>query len=128
MTLPNGETIRPTEGFQLVATTNEDPSILPEALADRFLIRHITEPHPGAIMSLPEPLRDLAWETGRATDGRRISVRRFHQLVRLVNADVCDTMQAVRIVLGDKRGQRLMDTLNVPSKDGNPITRWANSR
>jgi MoxR-like ATPase len=34
--LPTGETVRPKEGFCVIATSNAHPSELPDALADRF--------------------------------------------------------------------------------------------
>src|SRR3990167_7127239 len=59
LTLPSKETIRPKNGFQMVATTNQEPSILPPALADRFLIFEITEPHPNAVLRSEEHTSEL---------------------------------------------------------------------
>ena len=111
MTLPNGDTINPKKGFQMVATTNEEPTVLPDALRDRFLIFKITDPHPGAINSLPEPWRDLAWETARINSDRRVSVRRFHQMVRLVDKGV-QLPRAMTMALGRNRANALRDSVN----------------
>lgn len=61
MTLPNGETIRPHPDFRVVATMNGRLEDLPDAIRDRFAIAiEISNPHPNAIESLPEDLRNAA--------------------------------------------------------------------
>lgn len=59
-TLPSGELIRPGSLFRVVATTNDDLEMLPEALLDRFEARiTMDKPHPNAIARLKEPYRDF---------------------------------------------------------------------
>ena len=53
MTLPNGETRRPAQGFRCIATTNQDPRVIEPALLDRFPVRlEVSEPGPGALATL----------------------------------------------------------------------------
>lgn len=78
LTLPTGETVRPADGFQAVATMNGSPEhdLLP-ALRDRFPVAvAIEEPHPAAIESLPADLQDAARGTVCASEPeRRITLR-----------------------------------------------------
>lgn len=61
LTLPNGQTIFPHKGFQVIATMNGDITDLQPSLQDRFSIAiEVSEPHPDAILSLPEDLRGVA--------------------------------------------------------------------
>jgi hypothetical protein len=75
--LMSGETIRPAEGFAVVATMNGTPDVLRPALADRLPYRfNITEVHPAAIKRLPEDLREAAKRsTDPSTGERRQSIR-----------------------------------------------------
>jgi MoxR-like ATPase len=50
--LPDGQVIRPKEGYCVVGTTNERPDVLPEALLDRFeVILHCDVPAKGLLDS-----------------------------------------------------------------------------
>lgn len=74
LTLPTGETVRPAEGFQVIATTNSPPTILPEALHDRFPVTlHVADVAPGAIEALSADLRSLA----QVEQDGRVSTRRW---------------------------------------------------
>lgn len=75
--LPNGEYVRPREGFHVVATSNLlDPSELPPALEDRFTVAvNITEPHPKALAALPPDLRAAAKVSCNLPPDRRVSIR-----------------------------------------------------
>lgn len=78
LTLPTGETVRPSPRFQAVATMNGEPEQdLPPALRDRFpAALRIDEPHPAAIESLPSDLQDAARGTVCAESAdRRITLR-----------------------------------------------------
>jgi MoxR-like ATPase len=115
LTLPNRETVRPKKGFQMVATTNQEPTVLPPALADRFLIFEITEPHPNAVLSLPEAWQEVAWNTTRIEDPRRkLSIRRFHQAVRLYKY-TGDLERSLKLTFGTK-GEALLDSIRVTGK------------
>jgi MoxR-like ATPase len=60
VTLPNGDRITPIEGFAVVATSNEAPDSLHDAIQSRFdVCVQITEPHPDAIAALPARERRL---------------------------------------------------------------------
>ena len=60
LTLPNGETIRPREGFFVVATMNGEWEDIPLPLLDRFDIRlRVRAPHPDAVEKLEPQFREL---------------------------------------------------------------------
>jgi len=85
LTLPTGETVRPAEGFQIVATMNGIPEDLPDALQDRLPVDiEITDVHPKAIERLPEDLREPARNTALAkTSERGISIRMWLEFAAL---------------------------------------------
>lgn len=104
MTLPTGETIRPRPGFAVVATSNEEPAALPEALRDRFPVAlEITEPHPAAILALPEDLRAIALITARADQQERISIRAWYEYAKL--RESLSKEIALRAVFGDRHAE-----------------------
>jgi MoxR-like ATPase len=78
LTLPTGELVRPSAGFQCIATMNGNPdSDLPPALRDRFPVCiEITEAHPNGIASLPQDLQAAAKGSVVAADpSRRVTLR-----------------------------------------------------
>lgn len=85
LTLPSGETVRPHEGFGLVATMNGEPDDLPDALQDRLPVDiEITDLAQGAIDRLPEDLRDPCRNTALAkSEERSISVRMWMEFASL---------------------------------------------
>lgn len=85
LTLPDGRTIRPAEGFQLVATMNGVPEDLPEALQDRLPVSiEITDVNPAALERLPEDLRGPAENTSLVDNGARgISIRAWLEFAHL---------------------------------------------
>lgn len=85
MTLPTGETVRPKEGFQVIATMNGVPADLPEAMRSRFPVTiEITNPNPDAIAALPEDLRNLALgSTVNPDEKLRINIRSWFEYARL---------------------------------------------
>ncbi len=85
LTLPTGETVRPQDGFQIVATMNGIPEDLPDALQDRLPVDiEITDVHPKAIERLPEDLREPARNTALAkTSERGISIRMWLEFAAL---------------------------------------------
>lgn len=92
-----GETIRPTDGFSVVMTTNvEEMEDLPTALVDRFPVRiRINEPHPSALSRLSAELRNAARLSADEYGDRRISMRTWL------------AFDQMRKVLGDERGAQL---------------------
>jgi len=85
LTLPTGETVRPEEGFQIIATMNGIPEDLPDALQDRLPVDiEITDVNPKAIDRLPEDLREPARNTALAkSNARGISVRMWMEFATL---------------------------------------------
>lgn len=83
--LPTGEVVAPGVGFQVVMTTNFEPSqSLPPALVDRHIVLHVTEANPEALKYLPDQYRPLAKSSAETGDpNRHISVRRWQQLASL---------------------------------------------
>lgn len=64
MTLPNGETVLPHSDFSVWATTNDEPDALPDALADRFVVKvECSSVNPEALALLPNVLRKAVTHT-----------------------------------------------------------------
>ncbi len=85
LTLPTGETVRPAAGYQLFATDNLPPEDLPEALRDRFdCLIEVREPHPAALAKLDERLRGPALRSFTLEADRRISLRGWFSVQRLM--------------------------------------------
>lgn len=79
--LPNGETVRPKEGFTCIATMNGDPKeLLDPALLDRFSVNVLIDRvNPEAIAQLPADLQKVACKTAMLKDEeRRLSVRAWY--------------------------------------------------
>jgi MoxR-like ATPase len=86
MDLPNGEKVRPAEGFTCVATMNGDPQEqLDPALLDRFCVAiHIDRVHPDAVKQLPADVQQAAERTALIeSQERRISVRAWYAFAQL---------------------------------------------
>ena len=86
--LPNGETVKPAEGFSCIATMNGDPKeMLDPALQDRFCVSvHINEVNPDAVAVLPMHLQKVAEKTALVEDEeRRISIRSWYAFSMLVD-------------------------------------------
>ncbi len=61
ITLPTGERVEPAAGFAVIATTNAQPSALPEALLDRFDVKLLAnEPAPAVLEQLPRRIGQCA--------------------------------------------------------------------
>lgn len=88
LTLPTGETIRPADGFQCVATMNGVPDDLPEALRSRFPVAiEVTEPNPHAIAALPDDLQNAAKGSCVHPDHKlRINLRSWFEFAHLRTA------------------------------------------
>lgn len=92
-----GETIKPAQGFTIVATTNSHPNALAEALRDRFPVCiEINEAHPSAIALLPAWLQEPARQLCRSTDDDRLSLRAFGAIAHL--AQTLGVARAVELV------------------------------
>lgn len=113
-TLPTGEVVRPAPGFEVVATMNASPDVLPEPLASRFPVQiEATEVNPAALLALPQDLRAMAKETVTHYDAaRRISLRAWMEFASLRAARSADV--AAQAVFGH-RGQDILDALRIGS-------------
>jgi hypothetical protein len=108
LTLPNGETIVPHEGFHVVATDNRPPDLLPEALKDRFEASiEVKDTNPAAFEVLSPDLRKIA--ATKIGDDRRISARGWISLDRL--REEFGLGDACRLVWGLERGRMIHDAL-----------------
>lgn len=77
ITLPNGELVRPAEGFSIVGTMNGVPSdYLDEAIRSRFPVTvEVEDIHPEALKQLPNDLREPAIASMAAEESRRVTIR-----------------------------------------------------
>lgn len=107
------KTLKPTAGFQVIATMNGIPSDLDEPLADRFPVKaYIPCPHPNAIASLPVDMRKMARACTKegVEDERRIGVRSwkaFAELREKVGEDVA------ALAIFDARAGDVMDAVKL---------------
>jgi DNA polymerase III delta prime subunit len=104
-------TVKPHEGFQVLATMNGDPEDLDAPLLDRFEATfYVSDTNPDAINALPEDLRVAAKRTAVGDDDRRIGLRRWKAFATLrekVGEDV-----AGRAVFGSRHGD-IVDALRL---------------
>ena len=116
LTLPTGEIVRPTEGFQAVGTMNGEPDDLEPSLQDRFPVTiHVGEVNPAALENLDEDLRHAAENTALAGGARRVSIRSWQEYAnlrsKLVKKDGVGPKTAQQIaaeaVFGDKAKEAL---------------------
>lgn len=107
-----GEVIKPHKDFSVVATMNGEPEDLAPAILDRFVVRcQIDEPHPKAILSLPEYLRNLAVSLTSLSAPYRYSLRNFvafEQLYSKTN-DLVTCVQAVF----PENSEQIIDSLSI---------------
>jgi len=109
-TLPNNELVRPAAGFQCICTDNLPPEDLPPALRDRFdAVLEIKEPHPRALERLEPRLREAARRTVGLEADRRISLRGWLAVQKLV-PDLGLKLACVA-VFGSARGPQVHDAI-----------------
>jgi hypothetical protein len=108
--MPTGEILRPAEGFNVVATDNEPPDGLPEALRDRFdCVVHLTRPHPAILAALHPALRRAAERAFTLDSERRVSTRQWMAMSRLL--PVMGPYKACIAVLGVERGTQIFEAI-----------------
>ena len=104
ITLPNGERVEPADGFCVIATTNAEPSTLPEALLNRFdLVLAANRPAGAVLDKLPAGLSNIV---SRAYDRQHVarwtpavSLRSVLALTRL--AESTGLERAAELIFGD---------------------------
>lgn len=112
ITLPTGETVVAGPGFHVVVTDNMPPNGLPPALRDRFDAHvELRDPHPDALASISEPLRESARRAAALDEDRRTSVRSWIALDR-ARHDL-GLERACRIVFGAERGREIFEALTL---------------
>ena len=107
------ETVRPAEGFQVVATTNSPPESLPLALKDRFPVKiYVDSIHPKAMEQFPDEWHNVINDTTLVEDPEeRISVRAWKEFFDL--QDKGFTVEtAGRLVFGEKSAE-LVDAIQL---------------
>lgn len=115
-TLPNKEkeTVRPTKGFQVVATMNGVPDDLPPALADRFAVKiHIDKVNPKALDSLPSQLRGAYNDYTEANS--TFSVRKWLAFAELMNANI--PMKDAAFAVFQEDSDELLEALVIQESD-----------
>lgn len=112
LTLPTNETIYPKAGFSVVATTNQLPSVIPEALLDRFdVIMHVTKPSPEAFkkgwnnqriaQAAENTILLNKGDVPRGKGNRPVGLRCFRAIDRLENENI-PLDKAASLVMGEE--------------------------
>jgi MoxR-like ATPase len=120
VTLCDGSIVTPQDGFAVIATTNELPSILPDALLDRFdLVLMAHRPAAGIYAGLPKAYaaaiqRDFAtrFSASALTHARTMGVRSMLTVHRLEQAGI-DNVDALALVFGPDAATELAASLAV---------------
>jgi len=122
LTLPNNELIKPAAGFSCVATTNQLPSVLSDALLDRFdAVINVTLPNPKAFEAkwAHEGLRDAAKRvvylndaSVRGKGGRPIGLRAFRSIDRFIASGV-PLADAAQLVVGADASRWLVSAITL---------------
>lgn len=107
------ETVRPKDGFQVIATTNSPPESLPLALKDRFPVKiHVDEIHPKAMEYFPEEWHDVIQDTSLVEDPEeRISVRAWKEFFDLQDKGFSAEI-AAKLIFSDK-AEELVDAVEL---------------
>jgi len=107
--LPTGNTIKPKEGFSVIATMNGEIDALPEALQDRFELKiHVSKPHPAALAKLPE------WQQNHFTQAGNLwnfTLREFLAFNKMCKQGIPVEIAAKTTV--QERWQELIDLLKL---------------
>jgi len=109
ITLPNGDTVRPAEGFHVIATDNRAPELLPEPLQDRFMgYVKVTRMHPKALDRIDDDLKRVAEQT--IGEGDRLISARGWTALDILRKDL-DLQDACKIAFGVSRGRNIHEAL-----------------
>lgn len=119
ITLPTGEMLTPTNGFQVIATMNGEYDDLKPSLKERFAIAvEVTEPNPKAIASLPEDLQG-AVELFVEGEDRTATLRRWQAFASLREIPEIGVEVAARAVFAH-RAPELIDAITFREPDPTP--------
>lgn len=91
LTLPSGNSIKRGKGFRVIATANNPPNELDEALRDRFdVVLRVDTPHPSIIKNLNKRIAGLGDVilSSYKDPTRAISPRRALSFIALINKKV----------------------------------------
>lgn len=114
ITLPNAnqENVKPKKAFNVVATMNGTPDMLPLALRDRFPVKiNIDRIHPSALAKLPKKYQKACDSLSIIEDDdRRTSVRSWYEFAKLAKMENFTEQDAAKAVFG-KRADDILDTL-----------------
>ena len=107
------ETVRPAEGFQVVATTNSPPESLPLALKDRFPVKiYVDSIHPKAMEQFPDEWHKVINDTTLIDDPEeRISVRAWKEFFDLQDKGFSAEI-AAKLIFSDK-AEELVDAVEL---------------
>lgn len=111
------ETVRPSPGFQVIATTNSPPESLPLALKDRFPVKvHVNSIHPKAMEQFPQNWHDVINDTTLVDDPEdRVSVRSWKEFFMLLDKDFTEE-KAAKLIFGSK-AEDIIDAVTVAKAD-----------
>lgn len=124
LTLPTNETIYPSDGFSVVATTNQVPTVMPEALLDRFdVVINVHKPAPWAFQTgwNDQRIAAAAERSIYLNDGglkgkgnRPIGLRAFKAIDRLHGgASSLPLEDASRLVIGAEAARWLCTAMQI---------------
>lgn len=126
LTLPTNETVRPGKNFSCVATTNQSPTVIPEALLDRFdVVCHVPSPSPYAFVEKHWYNGDLAKtaaqaiylsETPQRGKGNRVIGLRAYKAIDRLNGAGLQLKDAASLVIGEEASRWLMTAMSIASK------------
>jgi MoxR-like ATPase len=107
------ETVRPAEGFQVIATTNSPPESLPLALKDRFPVKiYVGSIHPKAMEQFPDEWHGVINDTTLVEDDEeRISVRAWTEFFALQEKGFTPEI-AAKLIFADK-AEELIDAVTL---------------
>ena len=111
------ETVKPKDGFQVVATTNSPPESLPLALKDRFPVKiHVDTIHPKAMEGFPEKWWQTINDTSLVEDAEeRISIRAWREFFDLQDKGFSEE-QAGKLIFADK-AEELVDAITLAASE-----------
>ena len=108
-----GQWVKPGPDFSVVMTTNvEDLDDIAPALRDRFPVAiRVDRPHPHAVASLSEDLKEPALNGSVADIDRRVSLRSFYAFDQLRTN--LGAPRAARLLFGESNAQAILDALSI---------------